>query len=237
MIGSREAGARGWGNDVKLLLLDTCGQDGSVALAETGLADPVLEIITLPGRTASERLIGEMRGMMRLRGWAPRDLAAVGVVSGPGSFTGVRVGMAAAKGVCEGAGVPLVSVSRLEVLANKGKGSHGTTHALLDAGRGEFFYGRYESGEPGLEALLSRAAVLETARGGRVVVCEESVYSALTELHPVMTSKLDAADALALVVARVEREEFSDVASSDANYLRRTEIEMLAKLAQRAAEQ
>ncbi len=220
---------------MKLLLVDTCGQDGSVALADTGMPEPIVEMVRLPGRTASERLIAELRRMMGRQGWAPRDLGGVGVVAGPGSFTGVRVGMAAAKGLCEAAALPLVAVSRLFVLAQKGDGSQGRTHALLDAGRGEFFYGRYEAGEPPMEALLTRDAVVDAAGDGSVVVCEESVCAALTELDPVMVSALEASDALALVVARVERGEFSDVGSSDANYLRRTEMEMLARLAERAA--
>ncbi len=228
-------GAGDRGTTLKLLLVDTCGQDGSVALADTGRPEPIVEMVTLPGRTASERLIAEMRRMMRSAGWVPCDLQAVGVVTGPGSFTGVRVGMAVAKGLCEAVGLPMVALSRLAVLAHKGGGPQGRTHALLDAGRGEFFYGRYERGEPELEALLSRDAVMGTAEGGEVAVCEESVRSALAELHPVMVRALDASDALAMVVGRVEGGEFSDVGDSDANYLRRTEIEMLARLAQRAS--
>ena len=169
--------------------------------------------------------------MMRAHGWAPRDLRAVGVVSGPGSFTGVRVGLTAAKGLCEAVGLPLVAVSRLAVLAGKGVGRLEDAHAVLDAGRGEFFYGRYEPGEPPLEALLAREAVLAAAPGGTVVVCEESVRESLAELDPLMTGALEATDALPLVVARVKRGEFSDAGGSDANYLRRTELEVLARLA------
>ena len=219
---------------LRLLLIDTCGMEGSIALADTARAEPWVEMVMLGGRTASERLIPELRGLIGRAGWGLRELAAVGVVNGPGSFTGVRVGVSAAKGLCEGAGVPLVAVSRLRVLAEKA--GRVRTHAVLDAGRGEFFYGRFEAGEVGLEALLGREAVLAAVgAGGSVAVCEEGVREALAELGPVMVDGLTAVDALGLVRARVEMGAFDDVATADANYLRRTEMEVLERLAQRAA--
>ena len=77
----------------------------------------VLAKAEFPLRSASAVLTGELRRMLASTGIALRDLGGIGVVSGPGSFTGVRTGLAMAKGLCEVAGVPLASVSRLEVLA------------------------------------------------------------------------------------------------------------------------
>ncbi len=65
------------------------------------------------------------------------ELDAVGVVGGPGSFTGVRSGMAVAKGFCEAAALRLAVVSRLEVLADAAALKDGL--AVLDAGRGELY--------------------------------------------------------------------------------------------------
>lgn len=237
---------------MRLLLIDTCGQEGSLALVDTELALPVMESVMLVGRVASERLIPELRRLMGAHRLRMGDLTAIGVVAGPGSFTGVRVGMAAAKGLCEAGLVPLVMVSRLAVLAEKaGELANGVPeprHALLDAGRGEFFYGRYEAGEASIEALLGGEAVLTAVAGeGRVGWCEESVGLALGKLdvlgnlaesggsEVVRVDGLRAADALGLVRARVEQGAFDDVASSDASYLRRTDLEMLARLAERAA--
>lgn len=224
---------------MRLLLIDTCGQEGSFALADTDAGSPVLTSVALGGRVASERLIPELRRAMAELGWRIEDLTAVGVVAGPGSFTGVRVGVAAAKGLCEAGAVPLVMVSRLAVLAGKAVGAGERVHALLDAGRGEFFYGRFEAGESSempVQALLSREAVLEAvAGGGLAVVCESVVAAEFAGLEPVMAEGLLAADAIGLVVSRVERRAFDDVASSDANYLRRTELEVQARLALRAA--
>jgi len=226
---------------LRLLLMDTCGAEGSIALVElldANQGSPVMktvETVELGGRVASERLIPELRRLMTGWGWRVGDLAAVGVVAGPGSFTGVRVGVAAAKGLCEAGAAPLVMVSRLAVLAAKAGAGAGRVQALLDAGRGEFFYGRFEDGEAPLEALMMREAVLAAiADGGRLVVCEEGARSAFAEFDPVMVEPLRAVDALGLVVARVEEGALDDVATSDANYLRRTDLEVLERLAPRA---
>ena len=93
---------------MKILLLNTCGAEGSLALADTTLGEPVVLLMRMPGRTASERLIVLLREAMGEIGWKPRALAAIAVVTGPGSFTGVRVGLSVAKGLSEASGVPLI---------------------------------------------------------------------------------------------------------------------------------
>lgn len=139
--------------------------------------------------------------------------------------------MAAAKGLCEAGGVPMVSVSRLAVLARKAGVAGERLHAVLEAGRGEFFHGGFGQGGPVVEKLLSRDDVIAaTAQGGVVVAAEESAWAALEELGPRLVLALDAADALPLVAERAQRGEFDDVAASDASYLRRTELEVQARL-------
>ena len=106
---------------MKLLLIDTCGATGGIALADTGSAYMAAKIVdseTLPGRTASERLIPALKALIERDGITLQHLRAVVVVHGPGSFTGLRVGVSAAKGLCESLKVPLVAISRLAVLAN-----------------------------------------------------------------------------------------------------------------------
>ncbi len=101
-----------------LLLIHTAGGDGSVALADTSVSSAVIATERLPGRTASERLVPVVGRLMEAHQWTLRGLDAIGVVHGPGSFTGVRVGVAAAKGWSEASGVPLIAVSRLALLAD-----------------------------------------------------------------------------------------------------------------------
>jgi len=212
---------------MRFLLIDTCGSEGSVALANTELDDAVVAAETLPGRTASERLIAAVRRVMESRGWRLRDLTAVVVVHGPGSFTGVRVGLSAAKGLSEAGGVPLIAVSRLALLAAQGGG--GVVHAVLDAGRGEFYFGEYRGHKRLREALLVIEDLLPTVAGGTVVVCEAKVAQALSQLSPRIVAEPGAVETLPFAMERAVAGEFDDAATLDANYLRRTDVEIFAK--------
>src|SRR5690348_14408428 len=112
--GDRRSGA--------LLVIDTCGEVGSVTLARQ---EP-LATATLPGRTASEGLVATIRELVRGHDIRLPDLQAIAIVNGPGSFTGVRVGVSAAKGLCQAVGVPLIAISRLAVLARSAYLGDGT---------------------------------------------------------------------------------------------------------------
>lgn len=210
----------------RLLLIDTAGSAGTIALAEeTGLVATAV----LPGRSASERLVAEVRRLLEAAGWRLGELAAVAVVHGPGSFTGVRVGLSAAKGLCEAAGVAMIAVSRLELLVVVGGGGSGD--AVLDAGRGEFYYGAYEGGRCLREALLTKAEVLEAVGSRRVVACEGKVAEGLGgEVEVLMVAEPSAEALLPIALERLARGAVDDVAAVDANYLRRTDFEIKAKL-------
>jgi tRNA threonylcarbamoyladenosine biosynthesis protein TsaB len=213
---------------MKILLIDTCGEIGSVALANTQPAVPKVVSAVFPGRSASERLIGTVRELGDEAGVALGALRAIAVVNGPGSFTGVRVGVSAAKGLSEALGVPVVAISRLAVLAEVGADAQVLT--ALDAGRGEFYCGQYEGHRCKQEALLSRAEVLAIAFGGaRLLVCEPRVAEVLAELSPVMVPAPLAVAALPIAMRRVARDDFDDLVTLDANYLRRTDAEIFAK--------
>jgi tRNA threonylcarbamoyladenosine biosynthesis protein TsaB len=214
---------------MRVLLIHTAGSEGSVALADTESAQAIVATERLPGRTSSERLVPAVRRLMAERGWSLKDLAAVVVVHGPGSFTGVRVGLSAAKGLSEAAGVPLVAVSRLALLADAVEDA-GPVHAVLDAGRGELYYGEYVGRRCLREALMSGEDVRKSVGSG-VVVCEAKVAEALAGLEFQMVEEPSAGDALPLALKRIEAGDFDDAVTLDANYLRRTDLEIFAKAA------
>ncbi len=91
------------------------------------------------------------------------ELRGVVVVHGPGSFTGIRIGVSAAKGLAEGLGIPVIALSRLELLARQSP--EGSAVAVLDAGRGEFYAGFYREGICETEALID-ARCSFAGRGG-----------------------------------------------------------------------
>ncbi|HWB33427.1 MAG TPA: tRNA (adenosine(37)-N6)-threonylcarbamoyltransferase complex dimerization subunit type 1 TsaB [Acidobacteriaceae bacterium] len=225
---------------MRLMLIDTCGAQGSVAIADTGCAPLLVKKATLPGRSASERLVAEARGLAAGSRIALASLDAIAVVNGPGSFTGVRVGLSAAKGLCEALSIPLIAISRLAVLTFHAKAPQGErVRAVLDAGRGEFYCGEYLDGLCTGEALMSRDELMELARPDmgkhRIAVCEDGVFTALGELRPQMVDEPDAAAAIPLAVMRGEAGRFDDVATVDANYLRRTDKEIFVKMQARAS--
>jgi tRNA threonylcarbamoyladenosine biosynthesis protein TsaB len=214
---------------MRILLIHTAGSEGSVALADTEAAQAIVATEILPGRTSSERLVPAVRRLMEERGFQLGELTAVVVVHGPGSFTGVRVGVSAAKGLSEAGSVPLIAVSRLALLAAAVDGGGGPVHAVLDAGRGEFYYGEYAGRRCLREVLMHEEDVRAAAAGGVVVVCEAKVAEALGGLGPRIVEELLAEDALPLALERIEAGDFDDAVTLDANYLRRTDAEIFAK--------
>jgi tRNA threonylcarbamoyladenosine biosynthesis protein TsaB len=217
---------------MRLLLINTAGGEGSVALADTEVARAIVATESLPGRTSSERLVPAIRRLMEERGWRLGKLAAVVVVHGPGSFTGVRVGVSAAKGLSEAGGVPLVAVSRLALVANAVGDGAGVVQAVLDAGRGEFYFGEYEGRRLLREELASGERLKEVLRGAGAVTCEEKVVEVMVGLGltaPQLVAEPSAGDALVFALERIAAGEFDDAALLDANYLRRTDAEIFAK--------
>jgi tRNA threonylcarbamoyladenosine biosynthesis protein TsaB len=128
-----------------LLAIDTSGKEGSIALARVpedareSSELTILEVVPLEGGTFSAQLVPQIASLLAKHGLSKNDIAAFAVASGPGSFTGLRVGLAAIKALAEILGTPIAAVSRLEALA-RAPGIRGTLIAALDAGRGEVYF-------------------------------------------------------------------------------------------------
>jgi tRNA threonylcarbamoyladenosine biosynthesis protein TsaB len=216
-----------------LLALNTCGSTASIAL---GVAEAhyvkILSTAELAERTYSARLIPEIAALLESRQATLSDVEAIVVVNGPGSFTGIRVGLSTAKGLAEGAGIPLIAVSRLALLATASLLPH--VLAAVDAGRGEYYVGEYRDGENLGEVLLSgeETVAVATQPGAGVLVCDEP--SALAICGPVYVQPPDAADALRFAMKRFRAAQFDDPATLNANYLRRSDAEVV-RLARAAA--
>lgn len=127
-----------------IVAIETSGRAGSLALCrgERG-AFEVVSSSPLAGRMYSAELIPKLDDMLRENGLTARNLAGVAVVSGPGSFTGLRVGLATAKALGESLNIPIAAVSMLEALAYS-VNKNGKIVTALDAQRGEAYVGEYE---------------------------------------------------------------------------------------------
>jgi tRNA threonylcarbamoyladenosine biosynthesis protein TsaB len=127
-----------------LLAIDTSGKHGSIALARCGTNTcSVLEVVPLVGGTFSAQLVPQISALLAKHGFSKHDIGGFAVATGPGSFTGLRVGLAAIKALAEVLRQPIAGVSLLEAIASAGSLT-GRVLALMDAGRNELFAGTYE---------------------------------------------------------------------------------------------
>jgi tRNA threonylcarbamoyladenosine biosynthesis protein TsaB len=127
---------------MKMLAIDTSTKVAGVALMDD--ARLVCETNLVSSLKHSELLMPIVDGCFKLAGWAPADIDVVAAVSGPGSFTGIRIGVAAAKGIAEALGKPVVSVGTLEVLAASFVGFGGVVAPILDARRQQVYCAVYD---------------------------------------------------------------------------------------------
>jgi tRNA threonylcarbamoyladenosine biosynthesis protein TsaB len=216
-----------------LLGVDTCGPSGSIALAR--LSGSKLESLgetELAGRSYSATLVAGVRDLLNQTGTRLTQLRAIVAVNGPGSFTGVRVGLSVVKGLAEPSRIPVLAVSRLEVLACKA----GMPSAALDAHRREVFLRVAAEGEKPRE-LLAGSAELATIRSwpDRVAVCDDSAAFSLGEAWPRVPLTRVAAptanDALKVAVPCILATDFVDLAQLDGYYLRRSDAEIFGEAA------
>lgn len=208
----------------RILALDTTGAGGSIALLEDCF---VIEEIPIhsPGGFAHV-LFGEIESLLSRRGFQLRDIGLFAAASGPGSFTGVRVGLAAAKGLAEACGCKVAAVSNLRALAYFGTAPLRAT--VIDARRGEIFgavYGRdLEIVCP--EIVAPFETWLAALPPGEIEFIAQG-YSANFP-GPVKTAPTALAGAIGAIAAtRIDLAQ--DPAVIDANYVRRSDAELLWK--------
>jgi tRNA threonylcarbamoyladenosine biosynthesis protein TsaB len=205
-----------------LLAIDTCGATGTIALGGwEGDAIRVIAQAELAGKTFAAELVPKIRALLEENSATVRGLEAVIVVNGPGSFTGVRIGVSAAKGLAEALEIPLIALSRLALLARKGE----TRAAALDAGRGEFYFGSYIDEAP-FEKLVTAEQMRDRA-SEPIATCEPELANRWPGAR--LVPPPDAADALSAVAPRLRAKDYDDLAILDGNYVRRTAAELFAR--------
>ena len=184
-------------------------RDGPPGLISSGVE--ILGQTELAGKTYSATLVSGVESLLKGQGVGLKDVGAIVVVHGPGSFTGVRVGLSAVKGLAEPGQVPVVAVSRLAVLAAKA----GVMSAALDAHRHEVFLrvsangGARESlaGAEELAQLLN--PIRESERSGApgpVAVCDDAAAGMLASWGGVELRRVEAptaADAIGLCAREI----------------------------------
>ena len=232
---------------MRILAIDTSTQAGSIAVLDDDRV--VGEIATWTDETYSSRMFRHLDFLLCELGGAEKmpmsafDLYAV--VAGPGSFTGLRVGLTAVKGWAEVYAKPIVAVSGLEAVAAQAR-STGTIAAVMDARRGQIYGAIYEPGDGGLrlrgeEMVLSAAEFLahvaaqHDAAGMAFASPTPEVLAAGIEASPLRGRAVEMVSlVLAPVIGRIgyhraRRGEVVDALTLDANYIRRSDAELLWK--------
>lgn len=123
---------------MRILALDSSSKAASCALMEDGVL--LAESYLHNGLTHSQTLLPMVDGLLKAGGLTLSDVQGVAVSAGPGSFTGLRIGLAAAKALGFALDVPCAGVSTLLALAYLQRGFEGVCIAALDARRGEIYY-------------------------------------------------------------------------------------------------
>jgi len=222
-----------------LLAIDTSGPQGSIALARAPEDErspselEILDLIPLEGGTFSAQLVPQIAGLLAKHGLNKADVDAFAAASGPGSFTGLRVGLAVIKALAEILGKPVAAVSRLEALARAAE-VRGTVLAALDAGRGELYAGLYDIQEVvqmRSERLLTNAELLAEA-AGQILVTPDSKLAEAARIAGLQIRQIESprSDAIArLGWEKISRGETVSPEHLEANYIRRSDAEIFAK--------
>jgi len=223
-----------------LLGIDTSGKSGGVTLAE-GDEHTYRELETSPiqGGTFSAQLVPTVAALLSKRQLHVCDLGGFAVASGPGSFTGLRVGLGAIKGLAEASGKPIATVSLLEALASMAE-AEGMVATALDAGRSEVYLGLYFAHPAEArttlidESLRTQAELLEQLEKhpkATLITSEEAIanLASATRTKTELVRRPDSALVGRLGLRKLLAGETVAVADLDANYIRRSDAEIFHK--------
>ncbi len=215
-----------------ILAIDTTAEFGSVGLiGESPGGDSIAAELPIHAPDGFGPLIFDaIASLLKRNRVELREVTRFAAASGPGSFTGVRVGLAAAKGLAEVGGKPIVAVSNLQALASFG--SRARRAVLLDARRGEVYAAVYDADLEivSAEVVAALPAWLAALRMEDDLEFIAQDYTAFAAALPPAAPCVTAPRGLALAIAHLAAAaEPGDPAGADANYVRRSDAELFWK--------
>jgi len=228
------------------LAIDTCERRGSVAVRREGRLSAIRQHES--DEDYSSWLLPAVHDLLRGSGCALKDLNLLAVATGPGSFTGLRVGLTTVKAWAEVYGTPVVGLSRLAALAHRGPEAAQYIAACYDAQRGQIFGGLFKK-RPAKIELMEPESVLEPEAFLGLIAdrCGANAVSWVTPDPELISSQAKWAERAAigdrlfpygdgladsigeLAEERARNREFSDPVTLDANYVRRSDAEIFGK--------
>ena len=159
---------------MRILAFETSAKAGSVALMENGKL--LAEDYQNTGLTHSQTLLSMAEMLLQHCGLKPADVEAVAVAAGPGSFTGVRIGVAAAKGFAWGAQLPCCGVSTLEAMAHNLGIWEGLVVCAMDARRSQVYNAVFEAREGVLTRCCPDRAISLAELGEELKNTEQPIF-------------------------------------------------------------
>lgn len=221
-----------------VVAVDTSGRKGSIALCRGDLDTFELLLLTsLEGGTYSAQLMPRIAEALRHNKLDKAQVDGFAVVSGPGSFTGLRVGLATLKGLCEVLRKPLATVSMLQAVALTHGRPDATTTSLLDAGRGEIYVGEYQVSAAGIAnvvheyiAKLDGFAAEEVGKLSNLLTPDSKVAEGLqaANIDVKLVPPIQADGIGRIGIRKLITGENADPATIDVNYIRRSDAEIFA---------
>jgi tRNA threonylcarbamoyladenosine biosynthesis protein TsaB len=222
-----------------IVAVDTSSRAGSLALCRGDLKGfELLQLNTLEGGTYSAQLMPRIAETLRLNKLDKTQVDGFAVVSGPGSFTGLRVGLATLKGLCEVLRKPLAKVSMLEAVAIVHGRPNERGTSVLDAGRGELYVGEYQVPAAGIakpmeEYIAKLDVFVAEARGncGYVLTPDPKVAEALrtASINVKLVPAIQADEIGRIGIHKLITGDAAEPATIDVNYIRRSDAEIFAK--------
>lgn len=172
---------------MRILAIETSGTTGSVAVAD---GPKLLAESSLPGqRRSTQTLAPTIHSLLAAANWKPADLELIAVTIGPGSFTGLRLGVATAKMLAYVSGASVLGIDTLRTIAAQGDSNAAEITALLDAGRGELLLGHFRFDTAGLPLVVTETQLLPATEWLASMETEASAPGA-TPQHAASTLRL-----------------------------------------------
>jgi tRNA threonylcarbamoyladenosine biosynthesis protein TsaB len=145
-----------------LLALETSGKNGSVAVLHECGGSFVCDMELLPTESGSAKTLAPaIERLMARNNFEMKSLCAIALLTGPGSFTGLRVGVATAKAMAYALRIPTVEIDTLDVIARQCPVVSNSVHAIFDAYRGQIFTAEYSIRIVGESRLIDRVSNTE----------------------------------------------------------------------------
>ncbi len=206
------------------LAMDTAAEIGSIALVDDDRT--IAQARLQAGSGFAQTLFGELEVLLASQRIRLADIDLYAAASGPGSFTGVRVGLAAIKGLAEVAGKPAFGVSNLTALAEFGSAE--LRAPLIDARRGEVFAALLDrDGAEIIPSIVQTFPAFLASVGNRTV---EYISAGFDPGLPFTSAPMELAGMVArLAIQRLRAGEACDPAAIEANYVRRSDAEIFWK--------